>query len=837
MKPKHQIDGFAEQYQLALFQWQRILHQCETGTPLYAPPMDVEEDLSVGNEHSSAEPSTDAIHRCAMGMSVDESVQVSLRHDRRAVGECRGEAIHPSFVENALDIPRRLVDSPDPQRHWTKKCFGDEHEEAEANSSRTLKRLRASDEVEENQPIPLSDSGGSPLAQDHSMDFCNSMLDTFNKAWREEHEQSFESEAARAKIAPVIAVEAASYALSLLLAGKGERSCLPWTVKYAEPVWSGTPFAQEQNRLRKWLRTWKSDQVGEAESCCDDIVENITFDSTCAVTDDEFALIYDDRGARLSARIARKEAADKCKADAAERSRQKLKGYFSKDTSNLRTVSANGGVGSTTNIAVLCGPCGVGKTAVVYSAAGLMGFRVVEINTSMKRCPKLIEATFKEVTQSRQLNIRSGEAARQELLKLRKSSIQRKSREDELRRAAETAQRNAGAQQMKASHQRTCDAKKREKRQVGIRKENALSKSALAKFFKGKTTDPCGASTNGADDDVIVEVDGATEPQQLKCLTAVVVEDIDSPATDASSPLKSDNERLPIILLESAEVAMDDEQQRAFFTMVRQMAAESKFPIVVTANEMTPSQAASYFGQGTPHAQMMGPPKYAQLLQVMIVSSIELGVLELAATPTTEYVRVRDAESFGKISETCWELIFGVGGTNRSGGDIRRLLLEAQWLMIAPLGCPSKSRLGDPPALGVEFDARLRSVLDCYCGTSQRIAIDSATSSFYQYSNFFDYSDIAQQFDCERDDQDLENPLAEVAPPDFFAPDPLPGVHRKLIGIVQSLLPRRNIGRSISAMSPYALTDAMSMSSALAVPKRPYRGAALASGAMAATGT
>ncbi|CAN0567752.1 unnamed protein product, partial [Ectocarpus sp. 12 AP-2014] len=52
------------------------------------------------------------------------------------------------------------------------------------------------------------------------------------------------------------------------------------------------------------------------------------------------------------------------------------------------------------NMAMLCGPPGVGKTSAVYGCAKALGYEVIEVNPSQLRSGAAIRRLFGEATQS-----------------------------------------------------------------------------------------------------------------------------------------------------------------------------------------------------------------------------------------------------------------------------------------------------------------------------------------------------------------------------------------------------------------------------------------------------
>ncbi|XP_071451989.1 ATPase family AAA domain-containing protein 5 [Hetaerina americana] len=79
-----------------------------------------------------------------------------------------------------------------------------------------------------------------------------------------------------------------------------------------------------------------------------------------------------------------------------------------------------------TNVAILIGSCGSGKTSSVYALAKEMNFKVLEINASSKRSGKYILATVKEATRSYQVMSSGGPSSSASIGSFFKKSSQNK---------------------------------------------------------------------------------------------------------------------------------------------------------------------------------------------------------------------------------------------------------------------------------------------------------------------------------------------------------------------------------------------------------------------------
>ena len=203
-----------------------------------------------------------------------------------------------------------------------------------------------------------------------------------------------------------------------------------WSGLYPPPVFPDTAYSREYSRLSFWLQTWSGmnkEESGDGEGKSVEPAEAKLSERNDALPSDTLeGVFYDDRGQRLSARIARKEALERAREEQEEQERRRQRGYYIAQGAN------SGEQGTCSNVAVLCGPCGVGKTSAVYSAAAQLGYRVVEINPSLKRCPKTIEKLFSEATQCRQILVngeRHTTIIAQELARMAASSARKASAE------------------------------------------------------------------------------------------------------------------------------------------------------------------------------------------------------------------------------------------------------------------------------------------------------------------------------------------------------------------------------------------------------------------------
>ncbi|KPI88820.1 hypothetical protein ABL78_2079 [Leptomonas seymouri] len=239
-----------------------------------------------------------------------------------------------------------------------------------------------------------------------------------------------------------------------------------------------------------------------------------------------------------------------------------------------------------TNIAVVSGPTGSGKTAAVYVAAQLLGFRVVEMNASVRRCSKTVEHLLAELTRSYRLSgLRSGPSGfnvEEELTKLKQ---QHAALMEKAKAEAEAAEREA-------------EQKRRE-----ARKANGISAQAVVSFFSRSSTPKTPGKAAGTtarqqqpstatNVDEVAENDTAAlaSPPSLSSATMLSPPrppPLPSPSTNAASPVGVRT----LLLFEDADILLGDESAKPFYAAIRDLAHRSKVPIAVTVStDPSPSQ-------------------------------------------------------------------------------------------------------------------------------------------------------------------------------------------------------------------------------------------------------
>ncbi|KAG5480031.1 hypothetical protein LSCM1_06452 [Leishmania martiniquensis] len=256
-----------------------------------------------------------------------------------------------------------------------------------------------------------------------------------------------------------------------------------------------------------------------------------------------------------------------------ESSSSQLSSRSSSSTASIVSAESNqdesGAQEELTNIAVVSGPTGSGKTAAVYVAAQLLGFRVVEMNASVRRCSKTVEHLLAELTRSYRLSgLRPGSAggfnAGEELAKLKQQHAVTVER---ARAEAEAAGRKA-------------ELKRRE-----ALKMNGISAQAVARFFaksSGRTTAPSSKSAECSNGNGAVEqVADVTVVSEAPPSAAATAPALPPPSAAApGAPVGAGT----LLLFEDADVLLGDESAKPFYAAIRDLAHRSKVPIVVTVS-------------------------------------------------------------------------------------------------------------------------------------------------------------------------------------------------------------------------------------------------------------
>ncbi|KAG8346508.1 hypothetical protein TRVL_02665 [Trypanosoma vivax] len=385
--------------------------------------------------------------------------------------------------------------------------------------------------------------------------------------------------------------------------------------------------------------------------------------------------VYDTSGNRLrSVRLARKMAEERTQREEIQRMREQRRGYFAREDNksgrSLRRATTRDDIDddiyvdeanydeedNVTNIAVLHGPCGVGKTAMVYLAAAVLGYRVVEMNTAVRRCPQNVDRLLSEVTRSRSLSVLAAGkgfvSIEEELKKLKAES-------------ANAAVSTNGKQLKVSTPPRT-------------KKPNAISAKAIEDFFRPRLPANQVNIVNEDGDVIIVAGAGSGESQctdqkqdeqgdKRKPVTNSHADDaaVTTSLVAANGHCGSEETARTLLLIEDADVLLGDEAGRSFYAAVRDLSERSKVPIVVTVSStnqiptavtstasgspvagrltgqgsqenetlqiipMSAAQAAQYFGKRTPFSRIESMSHAALFVQLLVVAMVERGLLSV----------------------------------------------------------------------------------------------------------------------------------------------------------------------------------------------------------------
>lgn len=186
------------------------------------------------------------------------------------------------------------------------------------------------------------------------------------------------------------------------------------------------------------------------------------------------------------------------------------------------------------NLILLVGKFGVGKTAAVYTAAEEAGYEVFELNPGMRRSGKDIIASVGEMTESHLVNFDG---------------------------AAASSQSTEG--QSETKHEKKSKTQKHKTKENG---DKATSKSAgfMRQFAQGTTKKRKIAAPEASTDSSILNDNQSAVPPSPKAQEAL------------HKPKQS------LVLLE--EVDLLYEEDKRFWSAVADLAAKSKRPIVMTCN-------------------------------------------------------------------------------------------------------------------------------------------------------------------------------------------------------------------------------------------------------------
>jgi nucleotide-binding universal stress UspA family protein len=366
---------------------------------------------------------------------------------------------------------------------------------------------------------------------------------------------------------------------------------------------------------------------------------------------------YDEFGNRMSLRTLERE-----RAAAAQREAElsKSKGYFQSESAMMGHPLFVRRTSLTSNIAVLSGPCGVGKTALVAAIAEHTGSYIVDVHTGIHRSAANLEKLFREATQARKLGLtKENGSATLDRVREQLAKMDQKATEDAQRKAREieAAAKKAAAEAAAAA------AKARGRKGAG-----SLTKELVASFFSPKHKLQGKGSPNG-------KKTGSVSPKtNRKAVADEVVHEMitvisDPGATNGSVdvidadgvvPARPHADRAPLVLVDSGDITFPDEA--GFIPALRRIAEHSKCPVIVTANHnYTEDELRSVYGGPVPQCRLASPPAHVVLFYLAAVLQAEAPQV-YAATSLSDLLRfIRSFDS-------------------RRSADPRSLLLHLEFL-------------------------------------------------------------------------------------------------------------------------------------------------------------
>ncbi|KAI8145373.1 P-loop containing nucleoside triphosphate hydrolase protein [Fennellomyces sp. T-0311] len=295
-------------------------------------------------------------------------------------------------------------------------------------------------------------------------------------------------------------------------------SDLPWTEKYRPRTVDGLLGDQRSfNYMLDWLGRLKvSSREDEGRR------KMAKRDSSPDLSMDELTLEDDDR-------IPSDDSDDSDFEMVSKRPRKRTR----KEQSNVKS-----------NMMLIFGGCGVGKTASVYTIAQQLGYEVFEINAGMRRAGKDVMAAVGEMTESHHVNF------------------------------AESADILSIFRKPKKRQQPSNDSSATKKK----RRTDAAKKSSgsIMNHFARISIKPKEDESDTDDMDLDVEEDEEEE----------VVEEKAPNAKQFLGPTKQS-----LILLEEVDLLYEDD--KGFWAAVQELAQKSKRPIIMTCNDtdMVPTEA------------------------------------------------------------------------------------------------------------------------------------------------------------------------------------------------------------------------------------------------------
>lgn len=513
-----------------------------------------------------------------------------------------------------------------------------------------------------------------------------------------------------------LVAEAVSYAATVAaIVQDASRARLPWPAKYPSPDFTGSNTQSAILALHNWIATWGNRSEASPTHHSDGSSSSDSGAATGDSDDDDMAVAAAFNGVSPSGRSSGVSPSGRSGGGSPTSTspyegmsgfvyhggeRVSVRVLQREHEERLRTVEANrnvrgyfvGGVGENgfgrqpsarTNIVVLSGPSGVGKTCVVERLALLAQVNVVEVHPGVHRTPANIEKLFREVTQARGLALQRQQGAdvlnrlHQQLMELKR--IQRIAPPKPAATASATVD---GAKKDEGKKDAASKAKKAARGALAAKKsvQTGVTKATLQNFFakrdpKPKPAEPAPPAENVSDsDDDVKAVDNSTAAVQPTPAAAASSSVVAEPATKArgadaividespqggivlaasppsvisigasisspttAAPPAAAAPSVPLLHLESGDVVFDDEG--GFHSAVRSMVTESKCPVIVTAEQQLTEQQLLQYGEGVPQFRMADPMLFHLCLQLTIIIRAERPQLPARAADVAAFIR------------------------------------------------------------------------------------------------------------------------------------------------------------------------------------------------------
>ncbi|ROT38071.1 P-loop containing nucleoside triphosphate hydrolase protein [Sodiomyces alkalinus F11] len=262
------------------------------------------------------------------------------------------------------------------------------------------------------------------------------------------------------------------------------------------------------------------------------------------------------------------------------------------------------------NVALVSGPHGSGKTATVYAVAKELGFEIFEINASSRRSGKDVLEKVGDMT--------------------RNHLVQRhRHRHREDGKSGDGTETDAGT----GTEDETAKEVKSGKQ------------GSVMSFFKPKATAKTAPSAVGSEP-VRTPLPPSPPPKQRE--------------TDASKPTQPKAQKQSLILLEEADVLYEEDKQ--FWTTIMTLIVQSKRPFILTCNDesLIPVQSLNLYGI----FRFSPPPEHLAVDLLLLIAANEGHALH--RSPVKALLQSRSGDFRASLMELNYWCQLGIG--DRRGG-------------------------------------------------------------------------------------------------------------------------------------------------------------------------